>query len=371
MSHLFSEFRLRDVTYANRIGVSPMCQYSCDRRLRQRLAFRPSGGARGGRRRAWSSPRRRRSRRRGGSRRRISASGAKSTSSRSNASPGSSTRRARSPAFSSPTPDARPAPFGPGPARRSVPNLKADGGPVAPSADSRSASTAPTPEELSVERHRGAAGGVRDRGRARAYAAGFRVIEIHAAHGYLLHEFLSPLSNRRTDAYGGSFENRTRFLRDCAAAVRSALPDSCPLFVRISATDWTEGGWDIDAIDRAGATAEGSRRRRDRLLVRRQRREREDSGRPRLSGAVRGADPPRGGDRDRGGRHDHRRRRRRTRSSATARPTSCCSPASCCATPTGRCTPPRSSAARCPGRRNTCAPRRRARPSASPAHEID
>ena len=79
----------------------------------------------------------------------------------------------------------------------------------------------------------------------RAYAAGFRTIEVHAAHGYLFHQFLSPLSNRRADAYGGSFDNRTRFLRDSAAAVRSVLPDSCPLIVRISATDWTEGGWDL------------------------------------------------------------------------------------------------------------------------------
>jgi 2,4-dienoyl-CoA reductase-like NADH-dependent reductase (Old Yellow Enzyme family) len=77
----------------------------------------------------------------------------------------------------------------------------------------------------------------------RAVAAGFRVIEIHAAHGYLLHEFLSPLSNHRTDSYGGSFDNRTRFLRDTVSAVRAAIPDSAVLFVRISATDWTEGGW--------------------------------------------------------------------------------------------------------------------------------
>jgi 2,4-dienoyl-CoA reductase-like NADH-dependent reductase (Old Yellow Enzyme family) len=80
----------------------------------------------------------------------------------------------------------------------------------------------------------------------RAVAAGFRVIELHAAHGYLAHEFLSPLSNRRTDAYGGSFENRTRFLRECVVAVRRVIPERCPLFTRISATDWTEGGWDLD-----------------------------------------------------------------------------------------------------------------------------
>jgi len=79
----------------------------------------------------------------------------------------------------------------------------------------------------------------------RAVQVGFDVIEIHGAHGYLLHQFLSPLSNLRTDEYGGSFENRTRFLLETVKAVRGAMPDSMPLFVRISATDWTEGGWDL------------------------------------------------------------------------------------------------------------------------------
>jgi 2,4-dienoyl-CoA reductase-like NADH-dependent reductase (Old Yellow Enzyme family) len=80
----------------------------------------------------------------------------------------------------------------------------------------------------------------------RALAAGFRVIELHGAHGYLLHEFLSPVSNHRTDEYGGSFENRIRFLLEVTDAVRSVWPDALPLFVRISATDWVEGGWDIE-----------------------------------------------------------------------------------------------------------------------------
>ena len=79
-----------------------------------------------------------------------------------------------------------------------------------------------------------------------ALAAGFRLIELHAAHGYLLHQFLSPLSNRRGDAYGGSFENRTRLLREVIAAVRKAWPEELPLWLRISATDWAEGGWDIE-----------------------------------------------------------------------------------------------------------------------------
>ena len=80
----------------------------------------------------------------------------------------------------------------------------------------------------------------------RACQAGFRVLEIHAAHGYLIHEFLSPLSNRREDNYGGSFENRTRLCREVVTAVRSAWPKELPLFLRISATDWIDGGWDID-----------------------------------------------------------------------------------------------------------------------------
>ena len=80
----------------------------------------------------------------------------------------------------------------------------------------------------------------------RALAAGFRVLEIHAAHGYLLHEFLSPLSNHRTDQYGGSLENRMRFLLRVAELLRRLMPSELPLFVRISATDWVEGGWDVE-----------------------------------------------------------------------------------------------------------------------------
>jgi 2,4-dienoyl-CoA reductase-like NADH-dependent reductase (Old Yellow Enzyme family) len=80
----------------------------------------------------------------------------------------------------------------------------------------------------------------------RALAAGFRVIEIHAAHGYLLHEFLSPLSNRRTDRYGGSLENRMQLLLRVAERLQQLVPQELPLFVRISATDWADGGWDLE-----------------------------------------------------------------------------------------------------------------------------
>jgi 2,4-dienoyl-CoA reductase-like NADH-dependent reductase (Old Yellow Enzyme family) len=80
----------------------------------------------------------------------------------------------------------------------------------------------------------------------RALEAGAKVVEIHSAHGYLLHEFLSPLTNKRTDCYGGSFENRTRFLCEVVQTVRDAWPSNLPLFVRISATDWAEDGWTIE-----------------------------------------------------------------------------------------------------------------------------
>jgi 2,4-dienoyl-CoA reductase-like NADH-dependent reductase (Old Yellow Enzyme family) len=79
-----------------------------------------------------------------------------------------------------------------------------------------------------------------------AVGVGFDLVEIHAAHGYLLHSFLSPLSNQRTDRYGGSLENRIRLVVEVAAAIRGVIPDAMPLLVRISATDWVEGGWDVE-----------------------------------------------------------------------------------------------------------------------------
>jgi 2,4-dienoyl-CoA reductase-like NADH-dependent reductase (Old Yellow Enzyme family) len=81
---------------------------------------------------------------------------------------------------------------------------------------------------------------------ARALQVGFKLIELHGAHGYLIHQFLSPLSNQRVDEYGGSFENRVRLLMEIIDEIQQVWPDELPLFVRLSATDWTEGGWDID-----------------------------------------------------------------------------------------------------------------------------
>ena len=80
----------------------------------------------------------------------------------------------------------------------------------------------------------------------RAFLAGFKIVEVHAAHGYLIHQFLSPLSNHRTDRYGGSLENRLRLVLEVAERLRRRLPAEMPLFVRISATDWVEGGWDSE-----------------------------------------------------------------------------------------------------------------------------
>ena len=80
----------------------------------------------------------------------------------------------------------------------------------------------------------------------RAKQAGFKILEIHAAHGYLIHQFLSPLSNKRTDEFGGSFENRIRLILAVVTAVQSVWPKDYPLFVRLSATDWADGGWDLN-----------------------------------------------------------------------------------------------------------------------------
>jgi 2,4-dienoyl-CoA reductase-like NADH-dependent reductase (Old Yellow Enzyme family) len=103
----------------------------------------------------------------------------------------------------------------------------------------------PAPREMNAEDFESVVSGFRE-ATARAHEAGFEVVELHMAHGYLLHEFLSPLSNRREDEYGGSFENRVRFPLRVTEAVRAVWPERLPLFVRISATDWAEGGWALE-----------------------------------------------------------------------------------------------------------------------------
>jgi 2,4-dienoyl-CoA reductase-like NADH-dependent reductase (Old Yellow Enzyme family) len=243
MAHLMSELRLRDVVLPNRIGVSPMCQYSCADGfandwhfvhlgtravggaglvLTEAAAVVPEGRITPEDLGVWSEahfePLERITRF-------IDAHGSIAGIQLAHAGRKASTYRPWS-----------------GKGAVSV----ADGGwqPVGPSAVSFSQSYT-TPREMSVGEIRE----VRDAfavAAERSYRAGFRVIEIHAAHGYLMHEFLSPLSNQRGDEYGGSFENRTRALRETTAAVRKVLPDRCPLIVRISATDWTDGGWDVE-----------------------------------------------------------------------------------------------------------------------------
>jgi 2,4-dienoyl-CoA reductase-like NADH-dependent reductase (Old Yellow Enzyme family) len=243
MPHLFSKLRMRDVDFANRIVVSPMCQYSSVDGYANdwhfaHLASRAVGGAAlvfteaaavtpegrispqdlG----VWSEkhfePLERIARF-------MENQGARAGIQLAHAGRKGSTYR-------------------PGAGQGAVPESTGGWRPVAPSAIAFSETYA-KPDELTIDQIKSlqrafatAAG--------RAAAAGFEVIEIHAAHGYLIHEFLSPFSNRRVDAYGGSFENRTRFLRECVEAVRRALSERCPLFVRVSATDWVEGGWDID-----------------------------------------------------------------------------------------------------------------------------
>jgi 2,4-dienoyl-CoA reductase-like NADH-dependent reductase (Old Yellow Enzyme family) len=126
-----------------------------------------------------------------------------------------------------------------------IPEGKGGWKPVAPSAIPFDAN-ATMPEELSIEDIQRIVRKFQE-ATSRALAAGFEVVEIHAAHGYLLDEFLSPLSNHRNDVYGGSFENRTRLVREVVSAVRKIWPDHKPLFIRISATDWKEpDGWTLD-----------------------------------------------------------------------------------------------------------------------------
>jgi 2,4-dienoyl-CoA reductase-like NADH-dependent reductase (Old Yellow Enzyme family) len=243
MPHLFSKLRMRDVEFANRIGVAPMCQYSSVDGFANdwhfaHLAGRAIGGAAlvfteaaaitpegrispqdlG----VWSErhfePLERIARF-------MASQGARAGIQLAHAGRKGSTYR-------------------PGAGQGAIPETAEGWRPLAPSPIAFS-DTYAQPDELRVDQIK-ALQSAFALAAERAAAAGFDVIEIHAAHGYLIHEFLSPFSNRRVDAYGGSFENRTRFLRECVAAVRRSLPERCPLFVRISATDWAEGGWDID-----------------------------------------------------------------------------------------------------------------------------
>jgi 2,4-dienoyl-CoA reductase-like NADH-dependent reductase (Old Yellow Enzyme family) len=118
-----------------------------------------------------------------------------------------------------------------------------------------------TPKSLEREEIQAIVLAFRDAAR-RSVSAGFRVLELHMAHGYLIHQFLSPLTNTRTDEFGGSLENRIRLPLQIVAAIRSVVPDSMPVLARISATDWVDGGWEIEqsirlaqALGKAGVDA--------------------------------------------------------------------------------------------------------------------
>ena len=242
MPHLFDPFTLQSLTFSNRIAVSPMCQYSSvDGFVNDwhfvHLGTRAVGGAAlvlteaaavtaDGR----ISPR---------------TSGSTTTTT-SRGSPGCSihsqpenARRHAACPRRSEGEHRRPWEGGGGVARD----------PVAGSPSGRRTSRSPT-----TTRYRGRRRRTTSRRLSRAFAiaarraleAGFDIIELHAAHGYLLHEFLSPLVNGGTDAYGGSYDNRVRLCLQVVDAVRGVWPERLPLFVRISSTDWKEGGWDLE-----------------------------------------------------------------------------------------------------------------------------
>ncbi len=243
MSPLFEPLRLREITLSNRIGIPPMCQYSAINGLANDWHFVHYG-----------------SRAVGGAALMIFEATAVSPDGR--ISPGDlglwddaqieplarivhfvESRGCRSALQLAHA--GRKASVGLGwQAQRSLEAVEGGWKTVAPSRVSYGDAYA-TPQELELE-------GIQQVVEAfvastrRALKAGFSAIEIHAAHGYLLHQFLSPLSNRRADAYGGSFENRTRLLTEVVVAVRAAWPAHLPLLVRLSATDWVEGGWMAD-----------------------------------------------------------------------------------------------------------------------------
>ena len=240
---LFSPFQLRSVLFPNRIGVSPMCEYSSEDGFANdwhlvHLGARAQGGAGLVMTEASAvTPEGRISNRDLGIwkdahieklaqiARFIHAQGARCGVQLAHAGrKGSMT-----------------APFG---GERLLTPEEGRWEPLGPSAIAFS-STYAVPKELDEAEIAGVVSAFADAAK-RADKAGFDFVEIHAAHGYLLHEFLSPLANQRTDQYGGSFDNRIRLALEVVDAVRAAWPNRLPLFVRISATDWAEGGWSPD-----------------------------------------------------------------------------------------------------------------------------
>lgn len=243
MSHLFSPFKLRELEFKNRVFVSPMCQYSAEDGVPTdwhlvHLGSRAIGGAA------------------------LVMTEATSVSPEGRISPWDTgiwsdehtrafTRIANFIKEHGAVPAIQLAHAGrkastdtPWRGGRQLAKGEVGWDPLAPSAIPFKEGQ-PAPREMSA---RDIQKSVEDFENAaqRSLEAGFQVVELHMAHGYLLHEFLSPLSNQREDEYGGSLENRARFPLRVAKAVRSVWPEDLPLFVRISATDWVEGGWDLE-----------------------------------------------------------------------------------------------------------------------------
>ena len=242
MSQLFSPFQLRGVTFKNRIFVSPMCQYSADEGMPNdwhlvHLGSRAVGGA--GLVMAEATA--------------VAPEGRISPRDLglwSDAQSAAFARIARFIKDQQSVPAIQLAHAGRKassdlPWRKIKQLTEAEGGwqTIAPSAVPF-ASDNPVPQEMTAQQIANVVQQFTDAAQ-RSVEARFEVIEIHMAHGYLLHEFLSPLCNFRTDEFGGDFAGRTRFPLQVAEAVRRVCPDSMPVLVRISATDWAEGGWDL------------------------------------------------------------------------------------------------------------------------------
>lgn len=254
MSHLFAPITLRSVTLRNRIGVSPMCQYSSQEGFANtwhmaHLGARAAGGAgliiteaaavqAEGRITPWDL----------GIYRDEHIEGLRAITrflNEQGAVPGVQLAHAGRKANT-----ARPWEGG-----QPLPNPGNSWYIVGPSAIPFKAGH-PIPHALTAEEIEDIVASFAQ-ATERAVAAGFRLVEIHAAHGYLLHSFYSPLANERTDAYGGTFDNRVRIVVEVTRAVRRVLPHSLPLSVRLSCTDWTDGGWTIeDTVALAGRLKE-------------------------------------------------------------------------------------------------------------------
>lgn len=242
MSQLFSSFTLRELTFKNRVFVSPMCQYSCVDGMPNEwhlvhLGTRAIGGAALVMTEAASvTPEGRIS---------PEDAGIWNDAQRDAWKPIASfiTNNGAVPAIQLAHAGRKASTFAPWRGRGKVDIAQGGWQVVGPSANAFSEAY-PQPHEMSVAEVRAVIDAFAAAAK-RSLDAGFQVAEIHAAHGYLAHQFLSPLSNLRTDQYGGALENRMRFALEVSAAVREIWPKSLPLFTRISATDWKEGGWDI------------------------------------------------------------------------------------------------------------------------------